>query len=56
MSTLNETSETAPPTPGAAEGTDNVDEQSLVPPTTHTPGTAEGEDKPELTEEEKPSQ
>jgi hypothetical protein len=55
MSTLNETSENAPPTPGTAEGTEKVDEQSLVPPTTHTPGSAEGEDKPELTEEETPS-
>jgi hypothetical protein len=32
------------PTPGSAEGTEDRDEQSQVPPSSHTPGSAEGGD------------
>ena len=39
------------PTPGSAEGEENVDNQSHVPPASHTPGSAEGEDDPEKTGE-----
>jgi len=31
-------------TPGSAEGSEDEDEQSHVPPAAHTPGSAEGED------------
>ena len=31
-------------TPGSAEGTENENSQSKVPPAAHTPGSAEGED------------
>lgn len=40
------------PVPGQAEGEANIDDQSKVPPSSHTPGSAEGEDpdkKPEAT-------
>ena len=36
------------PAPGSAEGTENIDEQSKVPLSSHTPGSAEGEDDPEF--------
>lgn len=36
------------PTPGSAEGEENLDNQSKVPPSSHTPGAAEGlDDDPE---------
>ncbi len=31
-------------TPGSAEGTEDENDQSKVPPAAHTPGSAEGED------------
>jgi len=31
-------------TPGSAEGNEDSDEQSHIPPAAHTPGSAEGED------------
>jgi hypothetical protein len=39
------------PTPGAAEGTDKSqgEDQSQKPPSSHTPGSAEGEDDDEKT-------
>lgn len=36
-------------TPGSAEGTEDRDKQSEVPPAAHTPGSAEGEDDDEKT-------
>lgn len=36
-------------TPGSAEGTEDVDTQSQIPPAAHTPGSAEGEDDDEKT-------
>ena len=42
------------PAPGSAEGTVDIDEQSQVPLSSHTPGSAEGEDDPELLEEPHP--
>ena len=39
------------PVPGSAEGTEDPDDQSHVPPASHTPGSAEGEDDPEKTGE-----
>jgi hypothetical protein len=47
MSTLKEMSGTPYPTPGSAEGTENEDAQSKIPPSGHTPGSAEGPDLPE---------
>ena len=47
MATLKEMSGTPSPTPGSAEGTEDINEQSQIPPASHTPGSAEGEDKPE---------
>lgn len=32
------------PAPGSAEGTEDINEQSHIPPASHTPGSAEGED------------
>ena len=52
MSTLKEMSGTPTGTPGSAEGTENLEEQSLVPPAAHTPGSAEGEDVPTSDDEE----
>ncbi len=51
MATIKEMSGVPSPTPGSAEGTENSDEQSKVPLAGHTPGSAEGEDLPELTHE-----
>ncbi|WP_157947712.1 hypothetical protein [Abditibacterium utsteinense] len=51
MATIKEMSGVPSPTPGSAEGTENINEQSQTPPSGHTPGSAEGEDKPELTAE-----
>ena len=48
MATLKEMSGIPTSTPGSAEGTADIDDQSHVPPSSHTPGSAEGEDKPEL--------
>ena len=42
------------PAPGSAEGTEDINEQSAIPPASHTPGSAEGEDDPELLEEGNP--
>ena len=42
------------PAPGSAEGTADIDEQSHIPPASHTPGSAEGEDDPELLESGNP--
>lgn len=36
--------EFAYPTPGSAEGEEDLDKQSRTPPAAHTPGSAEGED------------
>ncbi len=44
------------PAPGSAEGTADIDEQSAIPPASHTPGSAEGEDDPELLEEGNPEE
>ena len=44
------------PVPGSAEGTSDIDDQSKVPLASHTPGSAEGEDDPELLEEGHPQQ
>ncbi len=38
------------PTPGSAEGEENLDVQSKVPPASHTPGSAEGEDESDKAE------
>lgn len=35
-------------TPGSAEGTLDENDQSKTPPAAHTPGSAEGDDDPEL--------
>ena len=43
------------PVPGSAEGTEDINEQSKVPLASHTPGSAEGEDDPELLEEGDPT-
>jgi hypothetical protein len=51
MSTLKEMTGTPIGTPGNAEGTPDSADQSKTPPAAHTPGSAEGEDKPELTGE-----
>ncbi len=51
MATLKEMTGIPSPTPGAAEGTEDINEQSQTPMSAHTPGSAEGEDKPELTGE-----
>lgn len=51
MATIKEMSGVPSPTPGSAEGTENQNEQSKIPLAGHTPGSAEGEDKPELTGE-----
>lgn len=42
------------PAPGSAEGTEDINDQSKVPLSSHTPGSAEGEDDPELLEEGNP--
>ena len=42
------------PVPGSAEGTADIDDQSKIPLSSHTPGSAEGEDDPELLEEGDP--
>lgn len=47
MSTLKEMSGIPSPTPGSAEGVADEDLQSKVPPSGHTPGSAEGPDEPE---------
>ena len=44
------------PVPGSAEGTEDIDDQSKVPLSSHTPGSAEGEDDPELLEEGNPQE
>ena len=44
------------PAPGSAEGTEDINEQSAIPTASHTPGSAEGEDDPELLEEGDPNQ
>ena len=44
------------PVPGSAEGTQDINEQSKVPLSSHTPGSAEGEDDPALLEEGDPTQ
>lgn len=49
MATIKEMSGVPSPTPGSAEGTENIDAQSKIPTSGHTPGSAEGEDLPELT-------
>ncbi len=43
------------PVPGSAEGMEDIDKQSKVPLSSHTPGSAEGEDDPELLEEGDPT-
>ena len=43
------------PAPGSAEGTEDINQQSAIPPASHTPGSAEGEDDPELLEEGDPT-
>ncbi len=45
MATLKEMTGIPSPTPGSAEGTVDIDDQSHTPPASHTPGSAEGEDK-----------
>jgi hypothetical protein len=55
MSNLKDMSGTPIGTPGSAEGTPNEDEQSAVPPAAHTPGSAEGDDLPELEGEDSSS-
>lgn len=47
MATLKEMTGIPIGTPGSAEGTEDINEQSHVSPAAHTPGSAEGEDKPE---------
>ena len=42
------------PAPGSAEGMEDINKQSDVPLASHTPGSAEGEDDPELLEEPHP--
>ena len=42
------------PVPGSAEGTVDTDDQSKIPTSSHTPGSAEGEDDPALLEEGNP--
>ncbi len=49
MATIKEMSGVPSPTPGSAEGSVTPEEQSKVPLSGHTPGSAEGEDKTELT-------
>lgn len=44
------------PAPGSAEGTEDINDQSKVPLSSHTPGSAEGEDDPELLEEGHPQE
>ena len=44
------------PVPGSAEGTEDINEQSKIPLSSHTPGSAEGEDDPELLEEGNPQE
>ena len=44
------------PAPGSAEGTPDINDQSKVPLASHTPGSAEGEDDPELLESGKPGE
>lgn len=44
------------PVPGSAEGTENINDQSTVPTSSHTPGSAEGEDDPQLLEEGDPKE
>ena len=44
------------PAPGSAEGTEDINDQSKIPTSSHTPGSAEGEDDPELLEEGNPQE
>ncbi len=44
------------PVPGSAEGTEDINDQSKVPLSSHTPGSAEGEDDPELLAEGNPQE
>lgn len=43
------------PVPGSAEGTEDQDKQSQVPPAAHTPGSAEGEDYDDSSEAQESS-